>query len=322
MKTSVIVVHDMLSVLSVAGVEKRIGAVPGVESVTVNFAAGNATVRYDETRLQAADIKAAVHQSANESVDEPEPGPESEHKHAGKRAAVPAPEAAPASASTPEAATPKASTAAPAAVPAPTDPAVVSHKNHATQEVKPSAPVAATPKSAGSMPAPAAPAPEAAPDAKAATTVAAKPKAAPDAPPDPAEGGHQDHAASVAKPSTPATAAPKTVAAAPAPATRAIEAAPVVKSSAPDIIDPNAGSWKVNALALATTLGAAYISCAIFDLLFPPFGLLAALAPASPLPISGTPLGFLLGFAMFVVAGLVLGALHGYATQFWRNRFR
>ena len=66
MKTSVIEVRDMLSVLSVLGVEERIGDVPGVESVTVNYAAGSATVRYDETRLQAADIKAAVHQSANE----------------------------------------------------------------------------------------------------------------------------------------------------------------------------------------------------------------------------------------------------------------
>ena len=49
MKTSVIDVHDMLSVLSVPGVEAQIGAVPGVESVTVNAAAGSATVRYDET---------------------------------------------------------------------------------------------------------------------------------------------------------------------------------------------------------------------------------------------------------------------------------
>ena len=39
MKTSVIEVHDMLSVLSVDGVEERIGKVPGVESVTVNSAA-------------------------------------------------------------------------------------------------------------------------------------------------------------------------------------------------------------------------------------------------------------------------------------------
>jgi len=62
MKTSAIEVHDMLSVFSVDEVEKRIGEVPGVESVTVNFAAGNATVRYDETRLDNADIKSAVRQ--------------------------------------------------------------------------------------------------------------------------------------------------------------------------------------------------------------------------------------------------------------------
>ena len=51
MTTSVIEVHDMLSGLSVEEVEKRIGEVPGVESVTVNYAAGSATVRYDESRL-------------------------------------------------------------------------------------------------------------------------------------------------------------------------------------------------------------------------------------------------------------------------------
>ena len=68
MKTSVMEVHDMLSVLSVDGVEKRIGEVPGVESVTVNYAAGNATVRYDETRLDIPDIKSAVRQSAYESA--------------------------------------------------------------------------------------------------------------------------------------------------------------------------------------------------------------------------------------------------------------
>ncbi|MEQ1760672.1 MAG: heavy-metal-associated domain-containing protein [Vicinamibacterales bacterium] len=68
MKTSVLEVHDMLSVLSVDGVEKRIGEVPGVESVTVNFAAGSATVRYDETRLEITDIKSAVRQSGHESA--------------------------------------------------------------------------------------------------------------------------------------------------------------------------------------------------------------------------------------------------------------
>lgn len=60
MKTSVIDVHDMLSVLDVSGLETRIGAIPGVESVTVNHAAGSATVRYDETRLHIVDIKSGV----------------------------------------------------------------------------------------------------------------------------------------------------------------------------------------------------------------------------------------------------------------------
>ena len=68
MKTSVIEVHAMLSVLSVDEVERRIGEVPGVESVTVNFAAGSATVRYDETRLEVADIKSAVRQRGYESA--------------------------------------------------------------------------------------------------------------------------------------------------------------------------------------------------------------------------------------------------------------
>ncbi len=77
MKTSTINVHDMLQVLSVEEVEKRIGEVPGVESVTVNFAAENATVRYDETRLEASDIKAAVRQKSYESdtPDQPEVKP-------------------------------------------------------------------------------------------------------------------------------------------------------------------------------------------------------------------------------------------------------
>jgi copper chaperone CopZ len=70
MKTSVIEVHDMLSVLTVDEVEKRIGEVPGVESVTVNHAAGSATVRYDETRLEVADIKAIVHQRGHQSAGE------------------------------------------------------------------------------------------------------------------------------------------------------------------------------------------------------------------------------------------------------------
>ena len=67
MKTSNINVHDMLSIWSVEEVEKHIGEVPGVESVTLNFAAETATVRYDETRLEVADIKSAVRQRSYES---------------------------------------------------------------------------------------------------------------------------------------------------------------------------------------------------------------------------------------------------------------
>jgi len=80
--------------------------------------------------------------------------------------------------------------------------------------------------------------------------------------------------------------------------------------------------WKVSALSLATTLAVAYVSCAIFDALFPPFGLIAALAPASPWPISGSLLGFLTGFALFTGAGLMLGALYGIASEFWSKRLR
>ena len=113
MKTSVIEVHDMLSVLSVLGVEERIGKVPGVESVTVNFAAENATVRYDETRLEIADIRSAVRQGGYESAESAAPSASDDHEghtQPGAAPATPAP-AAPAPKS-PAASTP--ATAAPA----------------------------------------------------------------------------------------------------------------------------------------------------------------------------------------------------------------
>ncbi|MEO6332083.1 MAG: cation transporter [Gemmatimonadaceae bacterium] len=279
MKTSVIEVHDMLSVWSLDEVEKRIGEVPGVESVTLNYAAGSATVRYDETRLEIADIKSAMRQSEYQSAGESEAKHESEQNSARKRAAVPTPEAAPASASTPVATIPKASTIAPA---------VSSHEDHAAPGAQPSKPVAAVPKAApvapAAKPAPVAPAGEAAPDAKPSTPVAAAPKAGP--------------------------VVPATV------------PAPAAKSSTPPTAEPKADFWKVHAFSLATTLGVAYMSCAIFDVLFPPFGLLAAVAPASPWPISGSPLAFLTGFALFTVAGFVLGALYGIASEFWSKRLR
>jgi hypothetical protein len=81
-------------------------------------------------------------------------------------------------------------------------------------------------------------------------------------------------------------------------------------------------SWRINAFSLATTVGVAYIGCAIFDALFPPYGLLAALAPASPWRLSGSPLGVLVGFVSFTVAGFLLGALYGIASEFWGKRLR
>ena len=98
MKTSVIEVRDMLSILSVAGVEERIGLVPGVKSVTVNFAAGTATVRYDETRLHVSDIKSDVRQGGYEK------------------------KAVPASTPPPSAALPTAPVSGTAAPPAPAEP--------------------------------------------------------------------------------------------------------------------------------------------------------------------------------------------------------
>ncbi len=81
-------------------------------------------------------------------------------------------------------------------------------------------------------------------------------------------------------------------------------------------------AWKIYALSMATTLGVAYVSCAIFDLLFPPFGMLAALAPTIPWPITGSLVGYLAGFALFTIAGFVLGALYGSAWEFWSKRLR
>jgi hypothetical protein len=80
--------------------------------------------------------------------------------------------------------------------------------------------------------------------------------------------------------------------------------------------------WKVDSFSLATTAGIFYILCAIFDALFPPFGLIAAVSTHSPWPLFGSPLGFLSGFATFAVGGLVLGALYGIAWDFWNKRLR
>ena len=94
MKTSAIEVHDMLSVFSVDEVEQRIGEVPGVQSVTVNFAAGNATVRYDETQLEATDIKSAVRQRGHEAATPADTAADAGHAGHAPPAASPAGSAA------------------------------------------------------------------------------------------------------------------------------------------------------------------------------------------------------------------------------------
>ena len=48
MKTSVVEVRDLLAGASVLKVEKTIGEIDGVESATVDFAAGKAPARFDE----------------------------------------------------------------------------------------------------------------------------------------------------------------------------------------------------------------------------------------------------------------------------------
>ena len=143
MKTSVIEVRDMLSVLTVDEVEQRIRNVPGVASATVNYAARSATVRCDETRLEVADIKVIVHQRGPQSADEALPKHVSEHEPAQKQAAAPTPRAAPASTSTP---------AIPAipAVPAPVAPALDDPTGHSASDPPPPPHPPATAK-AGSL---------------------------------------------------------------------------------------------------------------------------------------------------------------------------
>ena len=268
MKTSVIEVQDMLAVLTVDEVEERIGGVPGVDSATVNYAAGNATVRFDETRLEVADIKVMMHQRGPHAAGASLPVEGGEHEPARKPDEVPAPKVALVSAAKPEAAMPKPSTGATAAVPPVAVAAGAGQQDKTAPIAKPSTPPSATP--------------------------AAAPKPAPVTP--------------AAKTSTSAAAAPK--------------AALDTKLPAPTAAEPRADSWKIHALSLTVTVSVAYALCAIVDVLFPRFGLLAAFAPASPLPISGSPLAYLTGFALFTAAGLVFGAVHGIAWDFWSKKLR
>lgn len=140
MKTSVIEMRDMLSVLTVDEVEKRIGEVPGVESATVNYAAGNATVRYDETLLEVADIKVLVHQQGKKYVADGEH--EKVELDAPVDASIPvALKSNQASPSTPFAAEPKTSTEAFAATLV-SIPVADEHKGHENPGAQSSTPTA------------------------------------------------------------------------------------------------------------------------------------------------------------------------------------
>ena len=300
MKTSVIEVQDMLSVLSVDEVEARFGGVPGVDSATVDYAAGNATVRYDETRLEVADIKVMVHQRGPQSAGGSPPIQASEHEPERKPDAVPTSKVAPAPAWKPEAVTPNTSAVAAAAVPPVTVPAGAGQQDKTAPIAQPLTPESAAPKAAAAAVATPivrtgdGPQGKATPSATPSATSAAAPKPSPAAP--------------AAKPSTPAAAAPK--------------AFPDAKAPTPAAAEPNPGSWKVHGLSLMVTVSVAYALCAIVDVLFPRFGLLAALAPAGPLPISGSPLAYLTGFALFTVASFVFGAVHGVAWDLWSKKLR
>ena len=91
MKTSVIEVRDLLSVLTVDEVEKRFVDMAGVKSATVNFEAKNATVRYDETLLEVADIKVLMHQRGQHTGAESQAKPLSEEKPEPQPSAKPNP---------------------------------------------------------------------------------------------------------------------------------------------------------------------------------------------------------------------------------------
>ncbi|MGE0625735.1 MAG: heavy metal translocating P-type ATPase [Pseudomonadales bacterium] len=60
MKTAIIDVGGMLSALSAAGLEKRLRRLPGVARAEVNYVGGSATVGYDESVVDLAQIKQAV----------------------------------------------------------------------------------------------------------------------------------------------------------------------------------------------------------------------------------------------------------------------
>jgi Cu2+-exporting ATPase len=62
MKTSILEVDGLLSVLSARGVEKQLAKLPGVGKAEVNYIAGSTTVTYDETAIDLQAIKTRIHE--------------------------------------------------------------------------------------------------------------------------------------------------------------------------------------------------------------------------------------------------------------------
>ncbi|MEO7965907.1 MAG: cation transporter, partial [Gemmatimonadaceae bacterium] len=243
MKTSVIEVHEMLSVLSVDEVEDRIGEVPGVQSVTVNYAAESATVRYDETRLEIADLKSTVRQRAHESAV---PAAASTGHGQDGHTAPGAPPATPA---------PDAPITAPVA---PTAADTASAGSAQQDRAAPSASVAAPPKIT-----PAAPGPAAAPTPATAAAPAPRPPTATAKPVDTAV--PKAAAAAAANPSptpgkspAPPAAAAKSAAALPAEAPKPGAAGKPVVAEAPKSLLQRPRSWFITLVIIVVVAGLAF----------------------------------------------------------------
>jgi len=271
MKTSVIEVHTMLSVLTVDEVEKRFVEVPGVASATVNYAAGNATVRYDETLLEVADIKVLVHQRCKQSADDRQQD-----------------KAIPDAPSTGATAEPKPPQAAPASIPAPTASEDTEKSDQAPPSAPPPTPVAAEPKS---------------PTDASITT----PASAPVAPP---ANEHKNHEEPGAQTSTPAADAPKAAPGAPAAEPKPAPAAPAAgdhkghkghsHSAMSEDMAHEMGHDGMDLPAMVNDLRNRFWICLIFTLpifIYSPMGLFTPPAP---------PFGIDLGVWLFGFASLAI----------------
>lgn len=60
MKTSIIYITGMMSVLDALGVEKRLRHDPAIIRVEANFLSGTSTVEYDENKITLADLQELV----------------------------------------------------------------------------------------------------------------------------------------------------------------------------------------------------------------------------------------------------------------------